>query len=87
MNITFTCHNGDRREDLYARDKAGVLWIYPGRGNGTFGTRVRVGSGWNAMREISSAGDVTAAGTCRPATPPESCGCTRARARASVRVL
>ncbi|MEV1062930.1 FG-GAP-like repeat-containing protein [Streptomyces sp. NPDC050263] len=55
-------YNRDAREDLYARDKAGVLWFYPGRGNGTFGTRVRVGSGWNAMREISAAGDLTGDG-------------------------
>ncbi|MFC3575912.1 FG-GAP-like repeat-containing protein [Streptomyces yaanensis] len=55
-------YNGDAKEDLYARDKAGVLWFYPGRGNGTFGTRVRVGGGWNALREISAAGDLTGDG-------------------------
>ncbi|MEU0599750.1 FG-GAP-like repeat-containing protein [Streptomyces sp. NPDC006393] len=55
-------YNGDAKEDLYARDKSGVLWFYPGRGDGTFGTRVRVGGGWNTMREISAAGDLTGDG-------------------------
>ncbi|EYT80157.1 hypothetical protein CF54_27090 [Streptomyces sp. Tu 6176] len=55
-------HNGDGKEDLYARDKSGTLWFYPGRGDGAFGTRVRVGGGWNSMREISAAGDLTGDG-------------------------
>ncbi|GAB1332036.1 FG-GAP-like repeat-containing protein [Streptomyces sennicomposti] len=55
-------YNGDAKEDLYARDKSGVLWFYPGRGDGTFGARVRVGGGWNTMREISAAGDLTGDG-------------------------
>ncbi|MFF0465465.1 FG-GAP-like repeat-containing protein [Streptomyces mexicanus] len=55
-------YNADGKEDLYARDKSGVLWFYPGRGDGTFGTRVRVGGGWNTMREISAAGDLTGDG-------------------------
>ncbi|SDL12841.1 FG-GAP-like repeat-containing protein [Streptomyces indicus] len=55
-------YNGDAKEDLYARDTTGVLWFYPGRGDGTFGTRVRVGGGWNTMREISAAGDLTGDG-------------------------
>ncbi|MDQ0941560.1 VCBS repeat-containing protein [Streptomyces sp. V1I1] len=49
-------------EDLFARDSAGVLWFYPGRGDGTFGTRVKVGAGWNTMREISAASDLTGDG-------------------------
>ncbi|WP_406002674.1 FG-GAP-like repeat-containing protein [Streptomyces sp. NBC_00829] len=55
-------YNADGREDLFARDTSGVLWFYPGRGNGTFGTRVRIGTGWNAMREINAAGDLTGDG-------------------------
>ncbi|TQJ54740.1 FG-GAP-like repeat-containing protein [Streptomyces sp. NBC_00080] len=55
-------HNGDAKEDLYARDKTGVLWFYPGRGDGTFGTRKKVGGGWNTMREISAAGDLSGDG-------------------------
>ncbi|WP_405806907.1 FG-GAP-like repeat-containing protein [Streptomyces sp. NBC_00210] len=55
-------YNANGREDLFARDKSGVLWFYPGRGDGTFGTRVKVGAGWNTMREISAAGDLTGDG-------------------------
>ncbi|MER7760845.1 FG-GAP-like repeat-containing protein [Streptomyces sp. NPDC097619] len=52
----------DGREDLFARDTAGVLWFYPGDGKGAFGTRSRVGAGWNTMREIAAAGDLTGDG-------------------------
>ncbi|MEV0744038.1 FG-GAP-like repeat-containing protein [Streptomyces sp. NPDC050273] len=55
-------YNGGGKEDLYARDKYGVLWFYPGRGDGTFGARVRVGGGWNTMYEISAAGDLNGDG-------------------------
>ncbi|MFD9795185.1 FG-GAP-like repeat-containing protein [Streptomyces sp. NPDC059070] len=55
-------YNGDGREDLYARDRSGVLWFYPGRGDGAFGDRVKVGGGWNSMREIGAAGDLTGDG-------------------------
>jgi hypothetical protein len=55
-------YDGDAKEDLYARDRAGVLWFHPGRGDGTFGTRVRVGSGWNTMRDLAAAGDLTGDG-------------------------
>ncbi|MCE3292399.1 MAG: hypothetical protein K0Q84_1336, partial [Arthrobacter sp.] len=44
---------GDGRADLVARDSSGVLWTYPGAGNALFGTRIRLGSGWNAMTGIS----------------------------------
>ncbi|CAM5401018.1 ATP/GTP-binding protein [Streptomyces spiroverticillatus] len=55
-------HNSDGKEDLYARDTAGTLWFYPGRGDGAFGNRTKVGGGWNSMREISAAGDLTGDG-------------------------
>ncbi|MFC4330214.1 FG-GAP-like repeat-containing protein [Streptomyces andamanensis] len=55
-------HNGDGKEDLYARDKSGTLWFYPGRGDGAFGTRIRVGGGWNSMRDLAAAGDLTGDG-------------------------
>jgi hypothetical protein len=55
-------YNGDGHEDVYARDSAGVLWLYPGRGDGTLRTRIRVGGGWNSMREITAAGDLTGDG-------------------------
>lgn len=43
--------------DLIARDKAGVLWLYQGRGDGTFASRVRIGSGWNAYTQLVGIGD------------------------------
>ncbi|WP_251036282.1 peroxidase family protein [Arthrobacter sp. ISL-28] len=44
---------GDSKADLVARDSRGVLYIYPGTGAGSFGTRIRLGSGWNAMTALS----------------------------------
>ncbi|MET7368464.1 hypothetical protein ABZS61_21950 [Streptomyces sp. NPDC005566] len=37
---------GDGRNDLLARDKAGVLWRYNGTGTGRFAARAKVGPGW-----------------------------------------
>ncbi|GGT49453.1 hypothetical protein GCM10010271_62110 [Streptomyces kurssanovii] len=42
--------------DLVARDKDGVLWLYLGRGDGTFTARTRTG-GWNAYSELVGIGD------------------------------
>ncbi|MCT4355448.1 FG-GAP-like repeat-containing protein [Streptomyces sp. Je 1-79] len=55
-------HNGDGNEDVFARDKAGVLWFYPGSGLGSLKARVKVGGGWNTMREIEAVGDITGDG-------------------------
>ncbi|MFJ5097071.1 FG-GAP repeat domain-containing protein [Streptomyces sp. NPDC088557] len=55
--------NGDGKGDLLARDGSGVLWLYPGNGEGTsFGGRVKVGSGWNAYNRIVGAGDYSGDG-------------------------
>ncbi|WP_308295119.1 VCBS repeat-containing protein [Streptomyces sp. NK08204] len=40
--------NGDSRADLLSVDSDGVAWLNPGTGHGTFGSRVRVGSGWGS---------------------------------------
>ncbi|MFB8246421.1 trypsin-like serine protease [Streptomyces sp. NPDC055952] len=48
---------GDYLPDLLSVDSAGVLWIYPGKGNGTFATRVQVGSGWNQYNSVRGKGD------------------------------
>jgi hypothetical protein len=45
--------NGDGKADLLARDTSGVLWFYPGNGKGSFSTRTRIGSGWNAMNALA----------------------------------
>ncbi|MGW0117586.1 FG-GAP repeat domain-containing protein [Streptomyces sp. NPDC003327] len=44
--------------DLVARDAAGVLWLYLGKGDGTFASRVRIGGGWNAYSHLVGVGDV-----------------------------
>ncbi|MFE9203874.1 glycoside hydrolase domain-containing protein [Micromonospora sp. NPDC007230] len=45
-------------EDVIARDAVtGDLWLYPGTGTGTFSSRVRVGTGWADLREITPIGD------------------------------
>ncbi|GGY03227.1 ATP/GTP-binding protein [Streptomyces tanashiensis] len=55
-------YDGDRNEDVFARDRAGVLWFYPGTGKGWFKPRVKIGSGWNTMKEIKAVGDITGDG-------------------------
>ncbi|WP_055600165.1 FG-GAP repeat domain-containing protein [Streptomyces aureus] len=45
--------------DLVARDAAGVLWLYLGKGDGTFASRVRIGGGWNEYTRFTALGDVT----------------------------
>lgn len=55
--------SGDGRGDLLARDRSGVLYLYPGNGSGTaLGGRVRVGSGWGGYDRLLGAGDFTGDG-------------------------
>ncbi|WP_308194346.1 FG-GAP-like repeat-containing protein [Micromonospora salmantinae] len=45
--------NGDGRADIVAADSSGNLWLHPNTGNGgmsTFGTAVKIGSGWASLR-------------------------------------
>ncbi|KUH36988.1 MULTISPECIES: trypsin-like serine protease [Streptomyces] len=53
--------SGDGLPDLVAQDTQGYLWLYPGLGNGRFGARVSVGSGWGVMT-ITGKGDYTGDG-------------------------
>jgi hypothetical protein len=54
---------GDHYGDLLARDKAGVLWLYPGTGtNAALGARTRVGAGWNIYNSVLGTGDLTGDG-------------------------
>ncbi|WP_217239508.1 trypsin-like serine protease [Streptomyces sp. AC555_RSS877] len=53
---------GDYLPDLLSVDSAGVLWIYPGKGNGTFAARVKFGSGWNQYNSLRGHGDFTGDG-------------------------
>ncbi|WP_369145839.1 FG-GAP repeat domain-containing protein [Streptomyces sp. R44] len=43
--------------DVFARDRAGVLWMYLGKGDGTFAPRVKVGGGWNAYQHLVPVGN------------------------------
>jgi hypothetical protein len=66
--VGITDVTGDGIPDLIARaDKSGVLWLYPGVGDGTFGgvkTRVCIGSGLDAAHYplLVTKGDVTGDG-------------------------
>jgi sugar lactone lactonase YvrE len=53
---------GGAAGDLVARDRAGVLWLYQGRGDGTFTTRVKIGGGWQGYRHITAGSDLTGDG-------------------------
>ncbi|AVH56465.1 MULTISPECIES: trypsin-like serine protease [Streptomyces] len=53
---------GDALPDLLSVDSGGVLWIYPGKGNGTFSARVQVRSGWNQYNSLRGHGDFTGDG-------------------------
>ncbi|NVN00592.1 FG-GAP-like repeat-containing protein [Arthrobacter sp. SDTb3-6] len=50
--------NGDGTADLLSRETAsGALWLYPGNGRGGWLPRVKLGTGWNSMTALASAGD------------------------------
>jgi secreted trypsin-like serine protease len=53
---------GDYLPDVLSVDSAGALWIYPGKGNGTFAARVQVGTGWNQYNFLRGKGDFTGDG-------------------------
>ncbi|KAA6213126.1 VCBS repeat-containing protein [Streptomyces albofaciens JCM 4342] len=44
--------------DLVARDKDGVLWLYLGKGDGTFTDRVKIGGGWDMYDRITGGADL-----------------------------
>ncbi|MFE5792251.1 FG-GAP repeat domain-containing protein [Streptomyces sp. NPDC056503] len=44
--------------DLVARDKDGLLWLYLGKGDGTFAARKLIGGGWQVYGQLTGAGDV-----------------------------
>ncbi|MEV0092616.1 VCBS repeat-containing protein [Streptomyces sp. NPDC050738] len=45
---------GDGRADILGRDASGVLWLYPGTGKAAtpYGTRIKVGTGWNIYNSL-----------------------------------
>ncbi|MCX5392440.1 VCBS repeat-containing protein [Streptomyces sp. NBC_00094] len=48
--------------DVLARDTAGVLWNYLGKGDGTFATRIKVGPGWGVYNKLAAGSDLTGDG-------------------------
>ncbi|MGC0329509.1 hypothetical protein RKD23_002499 [Streptomyces sp. SAI-170] len=53
---------GDDLPDLLSVDSAGVLWIHPGNGDGTFAAQVKVGPGWNRYDAVVGHGDFSGDG-------------------------
>ena len=55
--------DGDGDGDIIMRGKKGVLWLYPGDGSGLFTSpRIKIGSGFNAVKMLTVAGDITGDG-------------------------
>ncbi|MFE5945876.1 FG-GAP-like repeat-containing protein [Streptomyces sp. NPDC056480] len=54
---------GNPAGDLVARDKAGKLWLYLGKGDGTFATRTPIGNGWGPYTDLVGIGDGNGDGT------------------------
>ncbi|MFD7337329.1 FG-GAP repeat domain-containing protein [Streptomyces violascens] len=53
---------GASNDDLLARDKAGVLWLYTAKSDGSFTAPVKLGAGWGAMTKIAGRGDLNGDG-------------------------
>ncbi|SDJ85349.1 Repeat domain-containing protein [Arthrobacter cupressi] len=49
--------NADGTMDVFARDKAGNLYLYPTNGRGSWLPRQRIGGGWNIYNALLSPGD------------------------------
>ncbi|MFB6836769.1 FG-GAP repeat domain-containing protein [Streptomyces sp. NPDC056361] len=50
---------GTAAGDLIATDTTGALWLYPGKGDGTFAARTKIGTGWQSQGELVPLGDAT----------------------------
>ncbi|OKI04772.1 hypothetical protein A6A06_08570 [Streptomyces sp. CB02923] len=48
--------------DVVATDRDGVMWLYLGKGDGTFADRLRLGAGWNGFDEITGGSDLNGDG-------------------------
>ncbi|WP_079141868.1 trypsin-like serine protease [Streptomyces sp. LUP30] len=53
---------GDYLPDMLAVDSAGALWLYPGKGNGSFGSPLKIGAGWNNFNVVRGHGDFSGDG-------------------------
>ncbi|MGW3662722.1 trypsin-like serine protease [Streptomyces sp. NPDC005141] len=54
--------NGDGLPDILSVDSSGAMWQYPGKGNGTFSSRVKVSTGWSQYNSVRGHGDFTGDG-------------------------
>lgn len=63
-NLVFSPGNlaGAPADDLIARDKSGVLWLYTAKGDGSFTPPVKLGGGWGVMTKIAGRGDMNGDG-------------------------
>ncbi|WP_328905898.1 trypsin-like serine protease [Streptomyces sp. NBC_00234] len=50
---------GDGHPDILSTDSAGDFWLYPGKGNGTFSTRSKIGGGGLNYNMVRGSGDFT----------------------------
>ena len=50
---------GDALPDLLQVDSGGTLWLYPGKGNGTFASRIKARTGWKPYTHVVGHGDLT----------------------------
>lgn len=53
---------GSAAGDVIARDGSGVLWMYTGKGDGTFAARVKIGTSWQIYDKITGGSDLTGDG-------------------------
>ena len=53
---------GDYLPDVLIVDSSGKVWVYPGKGNGKFGSRFQVGSGLQGYTHVVGHGDFTGDG-------------------------
>jgi secreted trypsin-like serine protease len=53
---------GDYLPDVLSVDSGGKLWLYPGKGNGTFSARVGVSTGWSQYNMVLGHGDFSGDG-------------------------
>ncbi|MEU8673362.1 trypsin-like serine protease [Streptomyces sp. NPDC048560] len=50
---------GDGHPDVLSTDSAGDFWLYPGKGNGSFATRSKIGGGGLSYSMVRGSGDFT----------------------------
>ncbi|MFB7395419.1 FG-GAP repeat domain-containing protein [Streptomyces sp. NPDC056191] len=53
---------GGKHGDVIALDGSGVLWLYQGKGDGTFAGRVKVGAGWGGYNKLAGGSDLNGDG-------------------------